>query len=396
MSATLRAHTGGPAATGPKDPARLRVGINARLLASDSLRGWNRYTLNLVEALHREGIDLALYTDAPLHPTHRERLKNIPVRTSVAGRYARWEQQWLPAACARDGIDVLHTPYHFGLPWFSRCARVMTLHDTIDHDTLAAAPFRERWRMRTAVTRLHRWAARTRAHHIITVSNHARAAVMRSYGIPDERISVIPEAADPRFDEPVTPERIDAVRTRYRLPRQYLLYVGGWDDRKNVRVLIEAFALADPTHTGLVLAGGSPDPGTHIVQRIATCGLTDRTVLPGVVPDPDLPALYAGALGFVYPSLAEGFGLQLCEAMAVGCPVLAADRTSLPEVLGDGGETFDPDDPRELAGLIGRLGSDEAWRQDLARRARARAGAFSWVDTARRTLDVYRQAVRQR
>ena len=112
------------------------------------------------------------------------------------------------------------------------------------------------------------------------------------------------------------------------------------------------------------------------------------------VADEELPALYAGALCFVYPSLYEGFGLQLCEAMAVGCPCLASRATSLPEVLGDGGGLFDPNSTADLAGLLRRVASDPAFRADLSRRGRCRSGDFSWTRTAEQTVEVYRALTR--
>jgi glycosyltransferase involved in cell wall biosynthesis len=120
-------------------------------------------------------------------------------------------------------------------------------------------------------------------------------------------------------------------------------------------------------------------------------GVGDRLRLLGWVDDADLPALYAGALAFVHPSEYEGFGLQLCEAMAVGCPVLAARATCLPEVLGSGGETFGLDSADELAELLRRVASEPEFRERLARRARVRAADFSWRRTAEETLAVYRE-----
>jgi glycosyltransferase involved in cell wall biosynthesis len=119
-------------------------------------------------------------------------------------------------------------------------------------------------------------------------------------------------------------------------------------------------------------------------------GIGNRLHLLEWVDDEDLPALYAGALCFAYPSMYEGFGLQLCEAMAVGCPTLAARATCLPEVLGNGGETFALDDPGELATLLRRVAEDPAFRADLSSRARARSADFSWRQAAEQTAAVYR------
>ena len=136
-------------------------------------------------------------------------------------------------------------------------------------------------------------------------------------------------------------------------------------------------------------AAASSDP--RLTDLARNLGLGDRLHLLDWVEEEDLPALYAEALAFAYPSEYEGFGLQLCEAMAVGCPTLAARATCLPEVLGIGGATFSLDDPAELAALLRRVATDDAFRADLSARARARSSAFSWRRTAEETIAVYHQ-----
>ncbi len=156
----------------------MRIGINARLLRDPTMRGWNRYTVNLVAELSRRGVELLLYCDQPLHASHLARFEPDSYRVVQAPpmRYVIWEQVWLPRQCARDRIDVLHSPYNYSLPWSSSCPRVLTLHDAID-----AVYYRPQTRWtdklspRNLKWRLHNWAATARANRIITVSNHARA-----------------------------------------------------------------------------------------------------------------------------------------------------------------------------------------------------------------------------
>jgi glycosyltransferase involved in cell wall biosynthesis len=306
-------------------------------------------------------------------------------------RYPVWEQYWLPRQCSRDRVDLLHCPWNFGLPWSCPCPRVLTLHDAID--TVYAAPRQSSlaalrpaaWR-----SRLHHWVARTRADHVITVSEHAKGDLVRHLRLPPDRVTVIPEAADPRFHEPIPAEARAHVRRRHGLAQPYVFYVGGWERRKNVPFLVRAFAAAGLAGVQLVLAGGDPERQADLRQLGTELGVADRLRLLGWVEDPDLPALYAEALAFVYPSEYEGFGLQLCEAMAVGCPVLAADATSLPEVLGDGGVTFPVSDPSRLARELRRLAADPGWRNELVRRGLARSRDYDWKQTAARTTELYR------
>ena len=374
----------------------MKIGINARLLSAPTTRGWNRYTLSLIHELSRMGLQLLLYSDSPLHRDHTDRLESETCRVVVSPpmRYVVWEQHWLSRQCALDGVDLLHAPFNFGLPYFSPCPRVLTLHDAIDQ-----AYYRPRmdlcarFRFRAVTSSIHLWIARNRADAIITVSQHAKKDLVNILGIPAEKITVVYEAADPQFGTVVKDFERDRVQLKYDLPRRYILYVGGWERRKNIGFLIRAFAAADLDNVILLLAGGLPEQILEASALVRSLKIEKRVRLLGWVDDADLPALYSQALCFVYPSEYEGFGLQLCESMATGCPVLAARATSLVEVLGAGGDHFDPFDSAELVALLRRVVADPCYRAALASRAQARSREFSWPRTATRTLEVYRRVL---
>lgn len=372
----------------------MKVGINARLLSVPTLRGWNRYTVNLLAELPAQGVELYLYGDRPLHPHHLARLPpgSYQVRVASPTRYLWWEQYWLPRQCGADRVDVLHSPFNFGLPWFCPCPRVLTLHDAIDQVYSApAGSWRDRLRLAAVQAAWMRWSARTRAEHLITVSEHARRDLVGPLGVDPRRITVIYEAADPHFQQPVLPEHRAQVQARYGLWKPYLFYVGGWEKRKNIPFLLRAFAASGLREVEVVLAGGSKEEQPALHALSAELGIIEQVRFLGWVPEEDLPSLYAAALCFVYPSAYEGFGLQLCEAMAVGCPVLAARATSLPEILGHGGDTFSLTDSAEAAALIRRVALEEDYRDELRRRSRARSPAFSWEAAAQQTVAVYGQ-----
>ena len=369
----------------------MRIGINARLLRDPTMRGWNRYTVNLLAELSRGGIELILYADQPLHAAHLARFEPDSFRVVQAApmRYALWEQIWLPRQCARDRIDVLHSPYNYSLPWSSSCPRVLTLHDAIE-PVYARPPtsWTDNLSPRSLKWRLHSWAATVRANRIITVSNHAKRDLVEVLGIPAAKIALIYEAAEPRFSQPVSDDALDRVRRKYELPARYVFYVGGWERRKNIPFLMREFAAANLDGVNLVLGGGTEPQRAELTQLALELHIGDRITILGWIDDEDLPAFYCGALCFGYPSEYEGFGLQLCEAMATGCPTFASRATSLPEVLGDGGETFALESGA-LADLLRRVSTDAVFRNDLANRARARSLEFSWAETARQTISVY-------
>ena len=366
----------------------MRIGINARLLNSANIRGWNRYTINLLEELAGQGIDLFLYAQQPLDPFYAKRLRphRYVVRVSPPMPYFWWEQRWLPRQCAADSVSLLHSPFNFGLPWRSQCPRVLTLHDAL-HDFQA---LRAVFHPRELTTWLSHWIARSRADRIIAVTEYASKELINLLGIPTNRISVIPEAADPTFTVRPPDAAIQTVMRKHGLDMPYFFYVGGWEQRKNVPFLIDAFAKSAIADVNLVLAGGLP----HQIAELAASAPEGVRLL-GWIQDEDLAALYTGALAFVYPSRHEGFGLQICEAMGLSCPVLAARASSLPEVLAHGGETFSLDTHDELIVLLRRVAGDPAFREQLVRRAEARSKELSWRRTSEQTISVYKRVIEE-
>jgi len=370
----------------------LRVGFNARLLSNPSLRGWNRYTVNLIAHLPQFGVRPVLLAPQPIHPSHLERfpLDSYEVHVAPPMRNLKWEQLWLPQQCRALRLDLLHSTFNFGLPWSAPCPMLLTLHDTIDPVYYGRqTAWYDRVRLQNLISTAYHWAARTRADRIITVTKHAKSDIVKYLRVPARRIDVTYEAADPHFHEPVSTDTRHAVRERYSLPTRYLFYVGGWEKRKNIPFLLSAFAEAACPDLHLVLAGGNDGRRAELMAMATALGIADRLRLIGWVDEADLPALYAESLAFVYPSEYEGFGLQLCEAMACGCPVLAARASCLPEVLGNGGETFTLKSTAELATLLQRIATDENYRRTQIERATTRSKDFSWQSCAKATAGIY-------
>jgi hypothetical protein len=377
----------------------LRVGFNAYLLHAPGLRGWNRYAVNLLAALPAHDVRPLLYSTRPIHADHLARLPEgaFDVRVAPPMRYVRWEQRWLPGRCRTDGVDLLHSPFNYGLPVRCPVPRVLTLHDAIDalHDG-ARLPLTRRWAPSNLRRRLDRRLSRRVAAHVITVSEHAKRDLVDGLRLPAAKVTVAYEAADPTFEAPVSDVARAAVRATHGLRRPFVFYVGGFEPRKNVPFLVRAFADARLADVDLVLAGGAEVEGADVARLAGELGVGERVRSLGYVPDPELAALYAEALVFAYPSAYEGFGLPLVEAMAVGCPVLAARATSLPEILGTGGEAFALGDPAELTAWLRRLATEPALRADLVARARRRACDFSWRRAAAATVEVYRRVLAPR
>lgn len=375
----------------------MRIGLDGRTIR-DHFPGIGRYVYNLACAI----ADLAphdtlvvLINDA--QPNTRYDLAALSTRPNVemvklkAAPLSLREQAELPLLTRRLALTVLHAPYYVR-PYALPVPTVTTLYDVTPARYPEYLPSRRARAIYEATTRL---AIETSAA-LITLSESARQDLIERYNARPERLTVTYPAAGPRFF-PRPADEVAALRKRWRLPDAYILYVGINKPHKNLPRLIDAFAAvaAATPHTSLVLAG-RPDPRyPEAAERVAALGLTERVRLLGDIAEADLPALYSGAAVFAFPSLYEGFGFPLLEAMACGAPVVASQASSLPEVVGEAGFLVPPDDARSLARAIRALLEDGRLWTRLHQAGLAQAASFTWARTAAATLEVYRRVVRR-
>jgi glycosyltransferase involved in cell wall biosynthesis len=373
----------------------LRIAIDAHSVGT-KLGGNESYAVSLIEALAQidEVNQYTLYvTTAEARDRFHQRWPNFKVRSTLPHTPFIRIPLTLSAELRRNPVDVLHV--QFTAPPFCPCPVVVSIHDlSFEHlpDT-----FRRRSRMQLRLTVRH--SAR-RAAKILTLSEHTRRDIIETYGVDESRIQAIPLAA-PRHFYPVEDTReLQRVRHNYGIDGQYILSVGSIQPRKNLARLVQAYArvrasLRDKqTETEwpkLVLVGKHAWLYDETLRALNEAGVADSVILTGYVPETDLPALYSGALCFVYPSYFEGFGLPPLEAMKCGAPVIVGDRTSLPEVVGDAALTVDPFDVSSIAGAIEKLINDSGLRRELGVKGQQRAETFDWRKTAQQTLEVYRQ-----
>ena len=292
-------------------------------------------------------------------------------------------------AIARERCDLVHFP-HLDVPPGIRAPHVITLHDLIP--LRVVDPTRPAWK-RVAFQFVASTLPR-RARLLFTVSRHTLQDLVTVLGLPADRIRITPPGVDDRFFEPVDPGAIASLRERLALSGEFVLHVGQTKPHKNLEVLFQAFAGLGDSYPGLrlVIAGGA-DPRSRIEERILDLGLVGRVRMLGRVAEDDLHTLLAAATCLAFPSLYEGFGLPPLEAMAHGTPVLASSATSIPEVVGEAGLLLEPTDVLEWRTAIERvLGSGDRC-DDLRSRGRARARTFRWSETARLTIDGYREAL---
>jgi glycosyltransferase involved in cell wall biosynthesis len=336
------------------------VVIDARDAVGIQLRGWGRYTSELVQALFAEP-DLGLDLRAVTGPSR--------------GPEIAFEQVVLPVILERHRATLVHAPNCF-LPLARRCPGVVTIHDlafeTWPQDFARGTGAKFRW-----VTPR---AARS-AQRVICPSRFTADEVCRRYGVDPAKVRVIAEA-------PALAQAEGAAAAS--ASDRYVLAVGDLRAKKNLAALVQAY-VALRRRQGiphrLVLAGVDAGEGPRL-RRLAD---GEPVELPGYVDDARLDALLYGAELVVHPSLYEGFGLIVLEAMARGTPVLAARAAALPETGGKAAEYFDPGEPHDLDRRLAELLADAQRRADLSRRGLARAAQFSWQATARATAAVYRE-----
>ena len=297
-------------------------------------------------------------------------------------------QQWqIPRLLRAHDVAVYHSPYYL-MPYWPGKATVLTVYDLIPQLFPEYVSQRARSLFRVT-TRL----ALHRAAHVIAISEATREDFMSHYGVPSQQITTIPLAAAANF-RPVPKEWLDKMRRQYDLPEPYVLYVGSNKPHKNLLGLVRAWRHVQEFVQGshkLVIAGHWEPHHSAIQQEIERLSLKERISLLPNIAEQDLPALYSGADIFVFPSLYEGFGLPVLEAMACGCAVACANLSSLPELVSDAALLFEPREPSAIAQAVVELLQNPRRRQEYQRRSLQRAAAFSWSRTAAETVQIYRQ-----
>ena len=359
--------------------------------------GLSRYSENLVRELSPLlGDRLRLFQNSlgrrgPLrgwenHPVVGVPLGYKPWRALVwLGHVTRW-----PMDGKLPGASLFHATEHL-LPPLNEIPTVLTVHDLI----FERYPQYHK-RMNYLYLRASMPTYCRRATAIIAISEATKADLVQFYGIDPNRATVIPEAAGPAF-RPQSPKHVEAARRRYGLPQRYILTVGTVEPRKNLIRLLDACGplLADGLADSLAVVGGKGWLYHGLLRHLEALSWRDKVVLTGFVPDEDLPALYSGALLTVQPSLFEGFGLPVLEAMACGSPVCASRTGSLREVGAEVAAYFDPMETEEIRATLRKVLGTPDMRQEMRQKGLDRAALFSWRRTAEETLALYERVIQQ-
>ncbi len=368
----------------------LRIGLDGTPLLGQR-SGVGNYTGRLLAALIRENPEweFLLYSNRPLEKLEPALRRVTPVYSRFSSRRLFWMHCLLPATIRRSRPQLCHFPNSMA-PLWQKSPFVLTIHDASLFLYGRYHPPARLLSIRFALPLLAR-----RAEAIITVSHSARDDLIRTLQLPPEKVHVIYEAAASSF-RPVTDRAcLDALRRKYDLPEEFLLFVGTLEPRKNLRRLVRALQRIrrEGYQQPLVLVGADGWKLADLHAEIERLGLKNAVRFTGYVPAEELPGLFSLATLFVFPSLYEGFGLPPLEAMACGTPVLTSNSTSLAEIYGGGAYLVNPRDEEELAAALMELLDDEELRRHLGQRGRRHAQQFSWARAARKTAAVYRHVL---
>lgn len=376
----------------------MRIGIDVRSLQNDSQRrGIGTYTRALIQTLllidgENEYVFFA-FRNRALPDLCKQVQKNNVKISRLTWRKKRFVwlsgQVLFPYAAKKERLDVFYSPEYI-VPVAGRVKKVITVHDFINREY----DFYRRksvW-LRKAYLRLKDFTL-AYADRIIAVSEYTKNRIKEITGIKDERIKVIYEAAEAVYAPQSDKNMFLALREKYKVNREFLLYVGAIDHHKNIEGLIRAFSRIKVQDAGLVMIGVKNDPGyfDFILKLIEKLGIKSRVYLLGHIPQEDLAGFYNIAAGVVSLSFCEGFGLPALEAMACAKAVIAAGNTSMAEIVGDCGILVDPYNLEEITAAMDRVLVDEDLRKSLAEKGFRRSSEFSWEKAARQMMGVWRE-----
>lgn len=377
----------------------MRIGLDARFVTNRPRRGIGNYSLQLI----RELIAQAPEHDFFLYISNEDAEGVLPVASNVRLRrlspsfYPLWEQVVLPYATAADKIDVLHCLGNTGPLWVSnRIKLVLTLHDVMflqsgEHIPIPTNIYQKFGQLYRSLISP---PCSRNASEIITVSNYSRSDILSMvHGLDSGRVNVVYQSCDPSFVEDENGATNTCLGKR---KSPYLLALGAKDPRKNTLSLVHAYLLLLKQHglqEDLIICGYGDWQSSEAYEAVVRASATDRVIFLSYVSLQDLVSLYRNACLFIYPSLYEGFGIPILEAFSAGCPVVASNVTSIPEVAGDAALYFEPTNKDDIARTVLRLLSDANLRSTLAAKGRIRAQQFTWRAAARKTLEIYEKSM---
>lgn len=371
----------------------MRIGIEAQRLFRPKKHGMEIVTLEIIRQLaaidqqNEYEVFIAADTDVCVHNKNAVRVHLLPHRF-----YPLWEQFSLPKAATEKKVDLLHCTSNTAPLWYNK-PFVVTIHDVIylesfDFSGSAYQNFGNLYR-RFIVPRIAKKAKR-----IITVSGYAKKIIAERLGIAENKIDVVYNGVHPSYARISDVPHLLSISGKYTLPEKFLLHFGNTASRKNTTGVLKAYKLyreRNEEALPLVITGIDRTLASRFLQAVQAENLAKDIILPGYIAAEDLPAIYNLAHIFLYPSLNEGFGMPVIEAMACGTPVITSTVTSLPEVAGNAAILVDPNKENEICEAIESLTTQQLLYNTMQMKGILNAERFSWETAARKTINIYKE-----
>lgn len=367
------------------------IGIDGNEANVDQHVGVSVYTLNLLEYFHQQAskdTQFRIYLKESPKETLPPESEYFQYRV-IKGKFL-WSRIHLPLELnLKKEIDVFFAPAHYSPP-FCPVPLVVTIHD------LAFFYFPHEF-LKKDLYKLQNWTKNSieKAKKVISVSKWTKRDLMKYYELPEEKIAVVYNGFEKNHPAIQPIETKDVLRTFNLKPEKYLLYVGTIQPRKNIRFLIKTFKKFHSVNSDykLVLTGKKGWLYEEIYTEVEQQGLKDAVVFTGYLSDPEVIQLYNHAFCFTFPSLYEGFGIPILEAMSFGCPVISSFASSLPEIGGEACLYFDPETERDFYDDLVSLKDNQKLREELITKGKERIKEFSWEKSAEETLEILKAAI---
>jgi glycosyltransferase involved in cell wall biosynthesis len=375
----------------------MKIGIEAQRVLRKVKKGMDIVAIQLIRSLQKIDTINQYYIfvnddegESPIQET-----SNFKIIKLKKAPYPYWEQVILPGAVKEYGIELLHctnntAPLNITVPL------LLTLHDIIYLESINFTKgswyqifgnFYRRWNVPIIVKKTAK---------IITVSEYERKNIVDYFRLSPDHVQTIYNGVGENFYKVRDEGVLSSIKKKYNLPEDYVFYLGNTDPRKNIKGVMKALAWLRKNNMlsfSLVMPGVDHTFLREVASGVGDPEILNSILLPGYIPDDDLAAIYSMARVFLFPSLREGFGLPILEAMACGVPVITSNTSSMPEVAGNASLLIDPDNEEEIASAILKLLKDSLLRRELINKGFERSSAFSWENNARKTLSLYKSVI---
>lgn len=372
----------------------MRIAIDARGANWYSGTGIGTYTFQIIKHMLENDNDnsyLLYWWGENYKHLYRD---NVTISMASKKHRKFFEEHFFPQSLKNNNMDIYHVPQNgIGMPQRKSCSYISTIHDLIPYimpETVGKGYLK---RFITAMPYIVQ-----NSDTIITVSEFSKKDIMRIFNVDEEKIKVTPLAAEEYF-KPIDRETAKFfLKSKYNIDTNYILYVGGFSSRKNVRSLLIAYSRIYESLSKdykILILGSASDQHSYLMTLCESLNISDKVIFTGYVPYEDLPYFYNSCSVFVYPSLYEGFGLPPLEAMSCRVPVITSNVSSIPEVVGDAALLINPFDTEELKNALEKVLENPSISEDLSTRGYERSKLFNWEKTADSTLKIYEETYKK-